>query len=72
LTVCGFVSANASTVKNPIFGYELTTDVVYGQGAVTKDGTAADRDLSMDVYTPTDESLTGPFPAVILVHGGGY
>jgi hypothetical protein len=72
LTACGLVSSNAATVKNPIFGYELTTDVVYGQGAVTKDGEVVDRDLLIDVYTPTDESLTGPFPAVILVHGGSY
>ncbi len=60
LTACGLVSSNAATVKNPIFGYELTTDVVYGQGAVTKDGEVVDRDLLIDVYTPTDESLTGP------------
>ena len=31
-----------------------------------------ERDLLMDVYRPTDESLEAPLPAVLLVHGGSY
>ena len=58
---------------NEVFGYSLTTDVVYGTGKITEDGTAKERDLLMDVYLPADPSLnTKNKPAVILVHGGAF
>ncbi len=62
----------STTVINEVFGYELTTNVVYGKGAIMKDGKVIDRDLLMDVYKPTDKSFKGARPAVILVHGGSY
>jgi len=60
------------TVVNEAFGNELTTEVVYAQGTVVKDDATVDRDLLMDVYKPVGQDLEGPFPAVILVHGGSY
>ena len=32
-----------------VFGYELTTDVVYGEGKVVQDGKEVVRELMMDV-----------------------
>jgi len=55
-----------------IFGYKLTTDVVYGQGKVKQDGKIVMRDLKMDVYEPVDENSNGLRPAVVLVHGGAW
>lgn len=54
------------------FGYSVKTDIVYGKGKITKDGKVVERDLLMDVYTPTDLSGKGQLPAVVLVHGGAF
>lgn len=54
------------------FGYELQTDVVYGQAAIAPDGHVVQRDLKMDVYSPSDKGDGTAKPAVILVHGGAY
>ena len=46
--------------------------VVYGKGTVVgEDGEDYDRNLLMDVYSPSDES-EGPRPAVILCFGGSF
>jgi len=68
-----FVYCVPSTVsaESP-FGYELTTDVVYGKGKITKDGRVVERDLLMDVYVPTKPANGQKRPAVILVHGGAF
>lgn len=68
-----FVSSGHDAMANEVFGYSLTTDVVYGTGKITDDGIVKERDLLMDVYLPTDPSLnTKNKPAVILVHGGAF
>ncbi len=54
------------------FGYELQTDVIYGQAAIAPDGDVVQRDLKMDVYSPSDKGDGTAKPAVILVHGGAY
>ncbi len=45
-----FVSFGHSAKANDVFGYSITTDVVYGTGKITADGTVKERDLLMDVY----------------------
>ena len=64
-------SAPASGQGDPVFGYRLELDVVYGQGLITRDGAEVMRDLRMDVYSPS-EAGDGPWPAVIYVHGGAW
>ncbi len=59
------------TNADPLFGYQVETDVVYGQGRIASDGEEALRDLRMDIYTPTDAGA-GPWPAVVYVHGGAF
>ncbi len=66
--------------ERPNLGYELITDVPYGKGKVTVDGKIVERDLMLDVYLPStankdytkDLQKKPPYPAVILVHGGGF
>jgi predicted esterase len=76
LALCSFivfVSLVHEVRANEVFGYSLTTDVVYGKGKITEDSTVRERDLLMDVYLPTDPSLnTKNKPAVVLVHGGAF
>ena len=54
------------------FGYKITSNVVYGSGKITKDGSVLERDLLMDVYAPSDQSQDKQYPAVVLVHGGAF
>jgi acetyl esterase/lipase len=63
------------------FGYEVELDIVYGKGSIRSDGTLVERDLRLDVYTPSSnnadytKSVNAPDamrPAVVLVHGGGF
>ena len=35
------------------FGYRVKTDVAYGKGRIRRDGKLVERDLLLDVYTPT-------------------
>ncbi len=64
-----------------VFGYETELDVVYGTGHVAPDGTKTERELRMDVYSPSASNADysssasasdGPHPAVIYVHGGAH
>ena len=60
------------SAANPVFGYEVETDVVFGTGRVVVDGKEMDRDLKLDVYTPGEPNDGDARPAVILVHGGAF
>jgi dienelactone hydrolase len=80
-TLVAFLVVLAGTFLNTIaqsakaesaFGYNLETDVVYGQGKIAPDGVATERALLLDVYTPSEVTGDTPRPAVILVHGGAY
>ena len=71
LALFTFYFPPAVCAENP-FGYEVTTDVVYGKGKITKDGRIVERDLLMDVYVPTKPAKGLKRPAVILVHGGAF
>lgn len=53
------------------FGYQLETDVVYGQAQVVRDGSVVERDLLLDVYRPAEPGPSA-LPAVVLVHGGAH
>jgi len=55
-----------------VFGYKLTTDVVYGKGKVERDGKVVMRDLKMDVYESVAGFKVTSRPAVVLVHGGAW
>lgn len=57
---------------NEVFGYQVAIDVVYGTGAVIVDGETVERDLLLDIYTPSDPGDGAARPAVILVHGGAF
>lgn len=61
-----------SSEAQDAFGYKLTTDVVYGQGKIERDGEVVMRDLKMDVYEPVDGIDVASRPAVVLVHGGAW
>lgn len=65
------VQSQASAQGDPVFGYTLQLDVIYGQGRIAPKGTEVVRDLKMDVYTPTAAG-DGPWPAVVYVHGGAW
>jgi acetyl esterase/lipase len=60
------------TMAEDAFGYKIKTDVVYGKGVVAPDGKSVERDLLLDVYTPSQQGTDRPRPAVILIHGGGF
>ncbi len=60
-----------TAAANSLFGYDVEIDVVYGQGRIAPDGVELLRDLKMDVYTPTTAG-TGPWPAVVYIHGGAF
>jgi len=62
----GYCSAESA------FGYKIKTDVAYGQGKILANGKLTERNLLMDVYTPTASENNEARPAVILVHGGGF
>lgn len=51
--------------------YKVTTDVIFGQGKILKDGKETTKDLWMDVYYPVEKS-NRPRPAVILTYGGSF
>lgn len=55
-----------------VFGYEVETDLVFGQGRIIANGEESLRDLKLDVYTPTEQQDGEVHPAVILVHGGAF
>jgi len=68
----GLILAAEDTRAESAFGYNLETDVVYGQGVIAPDGAEITRDLQLDVYTPSEAMGDTARPAVILVHGGAY
>ena len=51
--------------------YKVSTDVLFGEGKVFKNGKETVKDLWMDIYYPVKESEE-PLPAVILVYGGSH
>ncbi len=60
------------SAANPVFGYEVETDVVCGKGRVIVDGKETERILKLDIYTPSEPRDGDARPAVILVHGGAF
>ena len=71
----------SSALAEGEFGYEVELDVPYGKGVISSDGALVERDLLLDVYTPSPNnadytasiSHTDTLkPAVILIHGGGF
>lgn len=70
LVSIGLSLTAAKTRAESAFGYELEIDVVYGQGRIAPDGVEVQRDLLLDIYTPSADGAARP--AVILVHGGAY
>jgi dienelactone hydrolase len=75
LVVVGLGASAQESFFNPevpdIFQYQVTPDVKYGEGKVNSNGEVAMKDLTMDVYSPKDES-NEPRPAVILTYGGSF
>jgi len=77
-TAC--IAANMAFAEGE-FGYLVELDVAYGKGVVSSGRTLVERDLLLDVYTPspnnvdytkTNASPERLRPAVILVYGGGF
>src|SRR5688572_5749177 len=64
--------AHAGTAfLDPIYGYSLTSDILYGSGN-TDDGPM---DLRLDIYRPTNigqGAVPALSPAVVLQHGGAW
>ncbi|GAA6190569.1 alpha/beta hydrolase [Phaeobacter sp. NW0010-22] len=74
------IAANMASAEGE-FGYNVELDVAYGKGVVRSDRGLVERDLLLDVYTPstnnadytkTDAVAETLRPAVILVYGGGF
>lgn len=57
---------------NPVFGYEVETDVIFAKGLTVENGVETERDLRLDVYTPSESHDDAQLPAVVLVHGGAF
>ena len=73
LTAVAFISTfSLQSEAQEVFGFNLTTDLVYGKGKVEQEGKVVMRDLKMDVYQPLADSKVTSRPAVILVHGGAW
>jgi predicted esterase len=64
--------SSAHAQGDPAFGYKLQTDVVYGKGVIAPNGKNIQRDLKLDVFSPSEPKSSAPRPAVVLVHGGAY
>ena len=71
----------AAAQGDPTFGYSVELDVVFAKGKVAPEGVETERDLRMDVYSPSKENADytgkadrtdGPYPAVVYVHGGAH
>ena len=69
---CAAALSGTRVEANPVFGYEVKTDVVFAQGKVTSNGVEVERNLMLDVYTPAGSGNDAARPAVILIHGGAY
>lgn len=72
---------SVGSLAQEAFGIKAEFDVVYGVGSVATNGIPGERDLLMDVYSPSADNVDatretsatpGPFPAVIYVHGGAH
>ena len=81
LTAVGSLSTGARSKEGPAFGYETERDIVYATGKVAPQGTVIERELQLDVYSPSTNNADytrdldladGPYPAVIYVHGGAH
>ncbi|MEQ9694956.1 alpha/beta hydrolase [Shimia sp. SDUM112013] len=82
LLLSGFLGlASSPTLAQTAFGIQTEFDITYGSGTIAPEGVPLERDLLMDVYTPSPENVDytrttsaepGPFPAVIYVHGGAH
>ena len=72
-----YITASSTLLGNTAradsaFGYEVVLDVVYGQGTVIVNGEHSQRELMLDVYTPSDDTGDTRRPAVVLSHGGAH
>lgn len=65
------LAEETSPETQSMIGYKVTPKVIYGQGAITKDGNKVSRDLWMDVYEPVEEAQEAR-PAVIMTFGGAF
>lgn len=57
----------------PIFGYQVSSNIAYGTGA-TNNGNSSTT-LRLDLYRPTDigqGAVPANNPAIVLIHGGGF
>ncbi|MEP0961609.1 MAG: alpha/beta hydrolase fold domain-containing protein [Roseobacter sp.] len=75
-----FTATNMAAAEGEL-GYNVELDITYGKGVVSSDGVLVERDLLVDVYSPsannadytkTDDVSGTLKPAVILIHGGGF
>jgi acetyl esterase/lipase len=73
-------ASNLVVYRNPHFNTTLHSNVKYGE-ALDRCNTSYSCwnsssfhtvDLLMDVVVPTTPQSTSPFPAIVLIHGGGY
>ncbi len=64
--------AEMTLYMDPMFGVQQTANLVYGQGAI--DNGAGVKDLTLDVYQPTDIGVAVPEsrPTMMWIHGGGW
>jgi acetyl esterase/lipase len=65
-------SALATPFLSPDYGTQVTTNLVYGTGAIN--GGAGTMNLTLDLYEPTDIGTPVPAtsPGIVLIHGGGF
>lgn len=66
----GSGTTSGARYVDPIFGVQVTSDIVYGQNTAV-DGTGVVEQLELDLYQPVDDAAALR-PVVVLAHGGGF
>jgi acetyl esterase/lipase len=64
--------ARAEVFLDPIFGVNVTSDIVYGTGQIGHPDNLRDVDLMLDVYQPIGAGLPELLPSIVLIHGGAF
>lgn len=67
----GNVTAS-SPFLDSMFGFQITSGIVYGTGDLGYPTLTGTMDLRLDLYQPTGVGLPPRLPALIAIHGGGF
>jgi len=73
-SACAKRTDAAQLFVDPMFGVNVTNNLVYGTGEVGfgTPGGLTNVDLLLDLYTPLGAGLPSQLPGIVLIHGGGF